>query len=63
MATPLPAGGQDRSTISGPMMAQYLMALLGHRDPLLFGGAGLENGRMGDYVFNQEGTSLPFTDV
>lgn len=39
--------------ISGPMMAQYLMALLGHRDPALFGMP--ESGRMGDYVFNQEG--------
>lgn len=29
------------------------MALLGHRDPALFGMP--ESGRMGDYVFNQEG--------
>ncbi|KAF6766710.1 hypothetical protein DFP72DRAFT_867341 [Ephemerocybe angulata] len=52
------AGG-DR--ITGPMMAQYLLALLGNRDPLtamLAGGmggpGGPESGRMGDYVFNQE---------
>jgi E3 ubiquitin-protein ligase RNF115/126 len=40
-------------------MAQYLMALLGQRDPSneMFGpGLGdLADGRMGDYVFNQEG--------
>jgi len=35
-------------------MAQYLMALLGQRDIGMFGG-GPESGRMGDYVFNQEG--------
>lgn len=37
-------------------MAQYLMALLGQRDPSneMFG-RGLSDGRMGDYVFNQEG--------
>ena len=49
---PGPQEGQG-GNISGPMMAQYLMALLGHRDPAPFGM--LENGRMGDYVFNQEG--------
>jgi E3 ubiquitin-protein ligase RNF115/126 len=43
-------------------MAQYLMALLG-RDPMsdLFpggpGGDPAERGRMGDYVFNQEGNA------
>lgn len=36
-------------------MAQYLMALLGHRDPSMMFGGLPENGRMGDYVFNQEG--------
>ncbi|KAF5390552.1 hypothetical protein D9757_002772 [Collybiopsis confluens] len=44
--------------IAGPLMAQYLMAMLGHRGPNsdLFGGFGdaVERGRMGDYVFNQE---------
>jgi E3 ubiquitin-protein ligase RNF115/126 len=34
-------------------MANYLMALLGHTEPGMFGMP--ENGRMGDYVFNQEG--------
>jgi E3 ubiquitin-protein ligase RNF115/126 len=33
-------------------MANYLMALLGHTEPGMFGMP--ENGRMGDYVFNQE---------
>lgn len=43
-------------------MAQYLMALLG-RDPLseVFmrgtGEEGPQRGRLGDYVFNQEGES------
>ena len=44
------------------MMAQYLLALLGNRDPLsqmlaagLGGPGGPESGRMGDYVFNQDG--------
>ena len=45
--------------ITGPIMAQYLMALLGQRDPSneMFGQrlTDLSDGRMGDYVFNQEG--------
>jgi hypothetical protein len=49
----------DGPTITGPIMAQYLMAMLGQRDPSheMFGrGLGdLADGRMGDYVFNQEG--------
>ena len=38
-------------------MAQYLMAMIGNNDRagMLFGMP--ENGRMGDYVFNQEGKS------
>lgn len=46
------------------MMAQYLFALLGNRDPItaMLGGGmalgGPESGRMGDYVFNQEGLSI-----
>ena len=37
-------------------MAQYLMALLANRNDSLGRGLGdLESGRMGDYVFNQEG--------
>lgn len=47
-------------------MAQYLMALLGHRGPMdpTFGTGmgGIEEGRMGDYVFNQEGESSFFFD-
>lgn len=56
------SGPEDSPTITGPIMAQYLMALLGQRDPSneMFGrGLGdLSDGRMGDYVFNQEGKSL-----
>lgn len=48
--------GADRQNISGALMAQYLMALLGHQDPTMLGMP--ENGRMGDYVFNQEGLLL-----
>jgi len=48
----------DRPGIAGPLMAQYLMALLGNRGSHteLPGGLGdaVERGRMGDYVFNQE---------
>jgi hypothetical protein len=37
-------------------MAQYLMNLLGqHELSQGFVGGNLENGRMGDYVFTQEG--------
>ncbi|KAG6919006.1 hypothetical protein DXG01_009716 [Tephrocybe rancida] len=48
------AGG----TITGPLMAQYLMALLGRPGEDFFGrgmGDAASQGRMGDYVFNQEG--------
>lgn len=48
-----PGGGGDHQNISGALMAQYLMALLGYHDPAMLGMP--ENGRMGDYVFNQEG--------
>ncbi|KJA28402.1 hypothetical protein HYPSUDRAFT_33773 [Hypholoma sublateritium FD-334 SS-4] len=44
--------GGDRPNISGALMTQYLMALLGYQDPATLGMP--ENGRMGDYVFNQE---------
>jgi E3 ubiquitin-protein ligase RNF115/126 len=54
--------GQGEPRITGPMMAQYLLALLGNRDPMSallaasLGGPGVpEQGQMGDYVFNQEG--------
>jgi len=38
-------------------MAHYIMAMLGHNDPVseMFSNMGGEGGRMGDYVFNQEG--------
>lgn len=44
-------------------MAQYLMALLGHRNPSLFGmdGESMERGQYGDYVFSQEGSA--FEDI
>ncbi|KAH9858317.1 hypothetical protein C2E23DRAFT_747551 [Lenzites betulinus] len=59
---------EDRANITGPMLAQYLLALMGPGragDPFsdlmggMFGPAGMppggaENGRWGDYVFNQE---------
>ncbi|KAI0673647.1 hypothetical protein C8Q78DRAFT_1067924 [Trametes maxima] len=58
---------QDRPNITGAMLAQYLLTLLGPRragDPFseflggMFGAAGMppgaESGRWGDYVFNQE---------
>jgi E3 ubiquitin-protein ligase RNF115/126 len=57
-------GPNHEAGITGPVMAQYLMALLGQRgalDPLgsLFsmgmGDNATERGRWGDYVFNQEG--------
>lgn len=67
--------GQDRPNITGPMLAQYLLALMGPGrggDPFsdmlggMFGPAGMppggaESGRWGDYVFNQEGGQIPAT--
>ena len=39
-------------------MAHYIMALLGQNDPAseMFSRMGGEGGRLGDYVFNQEGS-------
>ena len=69
---------QHNANITGPMLAQYLMALLGPagrgNDPLmnLFGGmigpsgmppGGGEPGRWGDYVFNQEGEFCLVADI
>ncbi|ESK92693.1 zinc finger protein 364 [Moniliophthora roreri MCA 2997] len=55
---PTMSDGPDRDNgITGALMAQYLMAMLGHRGPIgdMFGGMDpTERGRMGDYVFNQE---------
>lgn len=62
-------GQQDRGAVTGPMMAQYLLAMIaerpGHADSLneLLGAmlgpggpGGAGSGRWGDYVLNQEGT-------
>ena len=51
------------NTINGPLMFQYMLAMLqqpgraGHMDDFFPGlmPPGAESGRMGDYVFNQEG--------
>ncbi|KAF5385369.1 hypothetical protein D9615_001229 [Tricholomella constricta] len=56
------------TTFTGPFMAQYLMALLGQRDPLNdFFGRGMGDpameGRMGDYVFNQEALDQIITQL
>ena len=48
--------GQGRPTIPGALLAQYLMSMLGNHDHAMFGMP--ENGRMGDYVFNQEGAII-----
>lgn len=55
-------------TITGPLMAQYLMAMLGQRDPMNdFIGRGFGDptteGRMGDYVFNQEALDQIITQL
>ncbi|KAF8808124.1 hypothetical protein BYT27DRAFT_7190236 [Phlegmacium glaucopus] len=57
-------GDQDRPTIQGHLMAQYLMNLLSQQDlPPGFHGGGPENGRMGDYVFNQEALDQVITQI
>ncbi|KAF8640752.1 hypothetical protein AX17_000403 [Amanita inopinata Kibby_2008] len=58
-------------TIAGPLMAQYLMAMLGHNDPISellsrrLGGdiTGTQDGRLGDYVFNQEALDQIITQL
>jgi hypothetical protein len=60
------APGEDRYPIGGSLMAQYLLAMLTQRvgreglaDPFNgFSFLGPEDGRMGDYVFNQEGKRI-----
>lgn len=59
---------QPPPTIAGPLMAQYIMALLGHDDPTLtqrlsgdFQGA--EASGMGDYVFSQEALDRIITHI
>ncbi|KAI0363637.1 hypothetical protein BV20DRAFT_975484 [Pilatotrama ljubarskyi] len=68
---------QDRPNITGPMLAQYLLALMGPGragDPFsqllggMFGPAGMppggaESGRWGDYVFNQEALDQIITQI
>ncbi|KAJ3828578.1 hypothetical protein F5880DRAFT_1608319 [Lentinula raphanica] len=55
--------------IAGPLMAQYLMALMGNRgsyaDMFRMGDPGdaAERGRMGDYVFNQEALDQIITNL
>jgi hypothetical protein len=57
------APGDERHPIEGSLVAQYLLAMLTQRagreglaDPFNgFSFMGPEDGRMGDYVFNQEG--------
>ncbi|KAF7347594.1 RING-type domain-containing protein [Mycena venus] len=62
------AEGPGGPAINGPLMARYLMALLG-REHLteMFArgmGDGPQPGRMGDYVFNQEGTfQIPLDQI
>ncbi|KAK7058501.1 hypothetical protein VNI00_002135 [Paramarasmius palmivorus] len=63
--------GPDRDSddprgITGALMAQYLMAMLGHRGgfpDMLAGMDGPERGRMGDYVFNQEALDQIITQL
>ncbi|KAF8215912.1 hypothetical protein K438DRAFT_1799700 [Mycena galopus ATCC 62051] len=56
------------AAINGPLMARYLMALLG-REHLTdvfargMGGEGPQPGRMGDYVFNQEALDQIITQL
>ncbi|KAI8981151.1 hypothetical protein BD414DRAFT_464121 [Trametes punicea] len=67
---------QGRPNITGPMLAQYLLALMGPGrvdDPFaellggMFGPAGMppgaESGRWGDYVFNQEALDQIITQI
>ncbi|KAK0465524.1 uncharacterized protein EV420DRAFT_1637649 [Desarmillaria tabescens] len=61
--------GVDRHdpSINGSLMAQYLMALLGgptgSLNEMFARGFGAENGRMGDYVFNQEALDQIITQL
>lgn len=55
-------GDGTEGRIAGPLMAQYLMALLG-RDPFSELGMGAERGQMGDYVFNQEALDRIITQI
>jgi len=58
-------GTSTNTTIAGPLMAHYIMAMLGHNDPVseMFSNMGGEGGRMGDYVFNQEALDQIITQL
>jgi len=59
-----PIPGDDRPTIQGHLMAQYLMNLLNQDEfPPGFAGGHPESGRMGDYVFNQEALDQVITQI
>ncbi|KAF4573252.1 hypothetical protein EYR40_003662 [Pleurotus pulmonarius] len=60
-----PGAANDGPSITGPLMAQYLMALLGHRGPAMFGmdGESMERGQYGDYVFSQEALDQVITQI
>ncbi|KAH9913363.1 uncharacterized protein B0H18DRAFT_1049185 [Fomitopsis serialis] len=57
--------------IAGPLMAQYLLAILGNRPgagmdgffPLMGMPGGADDGRWGDYVFNQEALDQIITQI
>ena len=55
----------EPGAITGNLMAQYLMSMLGGRDPLrnTLGGEGNGSGRMGDYVFNQQALDEVLTQL
>ncbi|KAL0951623.1 hypothetical protein HGRIS_008304 [Hohenbuehelia grisea] len=61
----------DRAQIPGPILAQYLLALLGNHDPALQalltsslgGGDPAAQGRMGDYVYSQEALDQIITQL
>jgi len=66
MSTFIHSGPQidhERPSINGALMAQYLMAMVGNHDHsgMLFGMP--ENGRMGDYVFNQQALDQIMTQI
>jgi len=55
-------------TIAGPLVAQYIMALLGNNDQMLSRRLGsdvfgAEGGRMGDYVFSQDALDQIITQI
>ncbi|KAI0059466.1 hypothetical protein BV25DRAFT_1840317 [Artomyces pyxidatus] len=72
-ATSLPEGDNANPQIAGPLMAQYLISLLSQRRPANvrdnpfaafdFMGGGPEEGRWGDYVFNQEALDQIITQL